>query len=86
MWNVSADSVWQDLMGQTITEVNVYSEKTWVESPQTKVQMDFSYPQSVALVFSNQKEVLVSVAEYQSAHRFNAVRGISHLLVTKKPL
>ena len=84
-WNVSAVDFWQDVVGQTITGVTVYNEKTWVESPRTKVHMDFSYPKTIAVNFSNNKTVFFSAAEYQPGHRYAVVRGINSLVVTTRP-
>lgn len=83
-WNVSTVDFWQDVVGQDITGFTVFSEKTWVESPKTKVQMDFSYPKTIAVGFSNGKTVFFSAAEYKPGHRYTTVRGINSLLVTTR--
>jgi hypothetical protein len=84
-WNVSGVDFWQDVVGQDITGFTAYSEKTWVESPKSGVQMDFNYPKTIAVSFSNGKTVYFSVAEYKAGHRYTVVRGIASLLVTTTP-
>ncbi|MBB1284596.1 hypothetical protein HRH25_09450 [Flavisolibacter sp. BT320] len=84
-WNVSGVDFWQEVVGQDITSFTSYSEKTWVGSPKSGVQMNFSYPKTIAVSFANGKTVYFSVAEYKAGHRYTVVRGLASLLVTTTP-
>jgi hypothetical protein len=81
-WDVSKEGIWQDLIGQSIEDIKAYWSKTYVETPKERKEFDSLRLQAVAYVFSNNKTIVVSIAELQSGNLQKVVRGTNNLLVT----
>jgi hypothetical protein len=81
-WDVSGENPWLDLIGQAVKDIKVYWTKAWSEIPEETKTSALQYPQAIALSFTNQKTIFISIAEFQAGNLHKVVRGANNLLVT----
>lgn len=81
-WDVSKNDMWQNLLGQQITNVKLTWEEVTSYEEKTGKSNKYIYPQDLRIDFSCHKSIFISAAEFLNAND-SEVKGLSdNLTVT----
>jgi hypothetical protein len=81
-WDASEESIWQALIGHSITGVDVLEAPLNQTTLQKGNEEPHSYVQTLVLWFSNGKPLFISAAELPLYGWGKAIRGADNLLIT----
>lgn len=81
-WDVSGNDLWKKFIGTTIIDIDVTWLPTTLTEVKTRKPKSFTYPQDIAVTFSNDKNIFISAAAFLSQGNKEVYGMMDNLMVT----
>jgi len=82
IWNMNDSEIWSDFIGEQILDLNITWETITTTEENTHKKKETIYPQDMTVVFSNNKKIYISAAEFLNSNDVEVFGPLDNLTVT----